>query len=207
MDKQAREAKEMTKQLKGKEKWRNFWYYYRYHVIVGIFAFLIITYSLVECVNKPHYDLNISCYTSTMINDSNLTPITNELSKHIVDITKNDIAETDIIVNMASLEQTTEQTQAVLMKFSAELAAGESFGFLVDEEFYNMLTTNYSECVAGVIPVNNIPLFKDTLNLADGQNFYWITKALYETEKDKPEKIAAFENAMKVQNYLQGLAK
>lgn len=207
MDKQTKEAREMTKQLKGKEKWRNFWYYYRYHILVLVFAVIILSYTLTDCVNKTKYDLSVSCYSATVIDSTDLTPITGEFEKIISDIDGNGEINTDIFVSLASLTNPSEQSQAVIMKLSAELAGGDSFGYILDEEFYGMVNTNYSECIESVIPINDIPLIKDTFNLREGQKLYWMTKAVYETEKNKPEKIAAHENAVKIQNYLEELSK
>ena len=207
MDRQAKEAKEMTKQLKGKEKWKNFWYYYKFHIIAIIFAVLLVSYSLAECIGKVKLDLSVSCYTATLIDDSKVNVLCDEFKKNIDDITGNDQIDVDIVVNMTDISTPSEQTQAVFMKFSAELAAGESFGYILDDRFLAMLKNGNEDCFDAVIPIHNIPLIKETFSLEDGQNLYWLTKAVYENEKNNEKKFAAHENAVKIHNYLTELSK
>ena len=207
MDRQAKEAREMTKQLKGKEKWKNFWYYYKFHVIAIIFAVALVSYSLAECIGKVKLDLSVSCYTATLIDDSEVNVLCDEFEKNIDDITGNDQIDVDIVVNMTDLSTPSEQTQAVFMKFSAELAGGESFGYILDDDFLDMLKNGNEECFETIIPIHNIPLIKETFNLQEEQNLYWLTKAVYENEKNNAKKIAAHENAVKIQNYLTELSK
>lgn len=207
MDKQAKEARELTKQLKGKEKWRNFWYYYKYHVLIGIFTVVLISFTLVECLHRVNYDLNVSCYSGTYIDDEASDILTKELEKNIDDITGNGKKEANISVNMANFSDASEQNQAVIMKLAAELAGGDAFGYIFDEEFYNFIKDSYSECFDAVIPISTIPIVKEAFGLNDGSQLYWATKALYEAEKNKPEKIAAHKNAAKIQNYFETLVK
>lgn len=207
MDRQAKEAREMTKQLKGKEKWKNFWFYYKFHIIALIFVVALVSYTLVECVQQVKYDLSISCYTATLIDDSNLDAFTDEIEKIIDDINENDEIDAGITVNMTDITTPSEQTQAVFMKYSAELAGGESFGYILDETFYSMLTKDSKECIYDAIQIDNIPIIKETFGLSDDQKLYWVTKSVYEREKDKPKSIAAHKNAIKVQEYLSSLIK
>jgi len=207
VDKQAREAREMTKQLKGKEKWKNFWYYYKYHTIAVIIAALVIAYSLAECANQTKYDLNVSCYTATYINNSNIDLFTREIEKNIDDINENEEIDADVVVNMTDLANPSEQTQAVFMKFFAELAGGEAFGYILDETFYQMLAKDNEDSIETAIQIDNIPLIKEIFNPQENQKLYWITKSIYETEKGNPKKIAAHKNAVKVQEYLNSLIK
>ena len=89
MDKQAREAREQMKALSKKDKWTNFWYYYRTHVIVGIFVIFLIGYTAVECAKRVNYDLNISYYSTTPISQEGTGKLTEELVKIVDDINYN----------------------------------------------------------------------------------------------------------------------
>ena len=205
MDKQAREAREMTKQLKGKEKWKNFWYYYKYHTIAIIFSALLIFFSLTEFLNQTKYDLIVSCYTTTYINSSKTDLFVEEIEKNIGDVNANKEIDADVAINIADLNNPSEQTQAVFMKFSAEIAGGEAFGYILDETFYQMLAKDNSECIDTTIQIDDIPLIKEIFNPHENHKLYWITKSIYEPEKGNPQKISAHKNAVNFQEYLNSL--
>lgn len=207
VDKQAREAKELAKQLKGTEKLKHFWYYYKFHVLALIFLVALISCSLTECANKIKYDLSISCYSSTNIDSTNLSLLTDELEKKANDINENGKVDVGVFVNIANLSIPSEQSQTIQMKISAEVAAGDSFGYILDEEYYKMFSDIYAGSVESVVPISDIPIIKETFDLKEGQKLYWATKTLYEPEKGKPEKVKAHENAVKIQNYLSSLIK
>ena len=45
---------------KRKEKWENFWYYYKVHTIVGIFVVIIIIYSIASAMARKDSILNVT---------------------------------------------------------------------------------------------------------------------------------------------------
>ena len=49
----------MDKQLL-KEKLDNFWYYYKIHVLVGIFIVFVVVYSIVEAAGAKGCALNVT---------------------------------------------------------------------------------------------------------------------------------------------------
>lgn len=207
LDEQAKKAREQTKQLKGKERWKNFIYYYKYHIFVVIFVAMLVAFTISECTNKVNYDLEISCYSATLIDSKAQDKLEEELSGQIEDITGNDKNEVGLFINFASLSDPTEQNQTVIMKLSAELASGTSMGYIFDEGFYDFISENSSECFDSVILISDIPSVKEQFGLQDGQNLYWATKTLYENEKNKEDKIKAHENALKIEEYFNSLKK
>ena len=103
----------------------------------------------------------------------------------------------------ANPDEQSEQTQAVMVKLSAELAAGESMGYLLDEKYKEIFMRNYFEVAEKLLDISEVPEVREALGLADGQKLYWVTKTVYETEKDKPEKLAQHENAKKAEQLLE----
>lgn len=43
-----------------KKKWENFWYYYKFHVLIGIFAVICIVVFIRDMVSKVEYDYTIA---------------------------------------------------------------------------------------------------------------------------------------------------
>ena len=93
------------------------------------------------------------------------------------------------------------------MKLQAELSAGSSMGYIMDEKFYDLVYKNYGECFDKVITISDYPEVREKLGLKEDTKLYWMTKALYETEKDDEEKIAAHENAIRIEKYFESLEK
>lgn len=205
MDKQAKEAREQMKQLSKKEKWTNFWYYYKTHFIVGIIVVFLIAFTAVECAKKIDYDLSLSYYSASPIYGDGVTKLTEELKNCTEDINYNGNVDVYIASCYANPEDASEQTQAVMIKLQTELAVGDSMGYIVDKTYYEMLKDTYSDCFEGFIPIGNIPEIREMLGISEDKELYWSVKCLYETEKDDEKKIAAHENALKVQQYFESL--
>lgn len=58
-----REKHEMTK----KEKWKNWWDYHLWHVVIGIIAAALVIYFIVEAVSNVKPDYQIAIMTDTML--------------------------------------------------------------------------------------------------------------------------------------------
>jgi len=207
MDKQAREAREQMKQLGKKDKWVNFWYYYRTHVVVAVIAVILIVFTAVECAKRIDYDLNISYYSAMPISEEAVNKLTEELKKNVEDINFNGQTDVFIASCFADPEQVSEQTQAVMMKLSAELAAGDAMGYLVDETYLEILNKAYAECFGEIILISDIPEIRDIMGISEEHKLYWATKMLYENEKDDEKKALAHENAVKAEEYFKSFKK
>ena len=200
MDKQAMEAREHMKALTPKEKWINFWYYYRVHVIAAIFVIVLISFTAVECAKRIDYDLDIAYYSSTAISDDGIAKLTEIIKTCTEDINYNGTVDVGIASCFANPDEVSEQTQAVYVKLSAELAAGDYMGYIFDEKYKDIILKGYSDVAENIIEIGCIPEVKEALGLADGDKVYWMTKAVYESEKDKENKVAEHNNALKAEN-------
>lgn len=203
MDKQALEAREQMKSLSGREKLINFWYYYKVHIFAAIFVIVIVAFTAVECARNIKYDLQISYYSTVAIDTDGVTKLAENLKEAVDDINLNGSTDVQIAPCFANLDEASEQTQAVYVKFTAELAAGEAMGYIVDERFLEMFKKGYAESAEDIVEITNSPVIKKYLKLPEGQKLYWVTKTLYEKEKGKDESVAAHKNALKVEEYLK----
>lgn len=205
MDKQAMEAKEQMKTLSAREKWTNFWYYYKIHVIVGIFLIVVAAFTVSECMHRVNYDLEISYYSSTPIKDEGVEKFKEIIKKACEDVNENGSVDVGIASCFADPENASEQTQAVFMKLSAEIAAGESMVYLFDDKYKEIMDRGYSESAQEIFEIGSIPEVKEAFGLGDGQKLYWMTKMVYESEKNKPEKVLENKNAQSAANLLKSM--
>ena len=207
MDKQAREAREQMKQLSRKERWINFWYYYRVHIIASVFAAIAVAVGISECVRQVEYDLDIAYYSTSYVNNEAITKLNEEIQKNIEDINNDAQSIIWIAPCYASLNDASEQTQAALLRLQTEISAGNSMGYIMDERFFELVYESYGECFEKVILISDYPEIKEMLGLKEDTKLYWLTKVLYESEKGDEKKIGAHENAIRVQNYFESLEK
>lgn len=206
MDKQAKEAKEQMKKLSFKDKWTNFWYYYRLHVIVIAIAALLIGYTAVECARKNDYDLQISYYSSSPISDEATDKLVEVLQKNVDDINANGNTDVFIAPCFANPEEMGQQTQAVLLKLSAEIAADETMVYLVDEVYYKRLShESYEGCFESFEDISEVPEIKEMFGLEDGEKLYLGIRTLKEKYNEDEKMILAHKNAQKALEYIKGL--
>lgn len=203
MDKQALEAKAQMKNLSKHDKWTNFWYYYKVHVLAAVLVVALVAFTAVECAKNVKYDLQIAYFSTVPIDVDGVEKMTEKLKTAADDTNYNGSTDVYIASCYANMEQATEQTQAVIVKFQAELAAGETMGYIVDEAFLEMFKNGYSESMEYVEEITNSPVVTECLKIPEGKKLYWVTKPVYDREKDKPERVAAHENAVKVLEYIK----
>lgn len=205
MDKQAREAREMTKQLKGKERLANFWYYYKWWVVAGIFILLIAAITIYEAVTTVDYDLYVSCYTEKGLSEESASRLEEELKKYTSDI--NGDGEVLVSVsNLAAVKSETDTEYAIVQtRLSSELAAGDVEMFIMDETYLDsMRNETNSDTVEAVIDLNDVPGFKDDVGYIQ-DNLYLVLKALYEREEGDSAIEAQHESASQVFDAVRSL--
>ena len=199
MDKQAREAREHMKALSLKDKWANFWYYYKKHVIIAIFTIVVVSVSVAQCSNRIDYDLNISYYSSNGAFSGGIEKLEEMMESVAADTNGNDVVDVGVAMVAADPTVMNEQTQAVSMKLMTEMAAGESMGYIFDENYKTIALHQYDELADTILDISVIPEIKETLGVIEGEKLYWFTKTLYDAEKNDEEKLAEHENAVKVE--------
>ena len=69
MDKQAKEAKELVKQMTFTQKIKHFWDYYKIHTIVTLVVLMLIGVTVYQVVSNKEYDLPIEFFGEKMITD------------------------------------------------------------------------------------------------------------------------------------------
>ena len=208
MDLEAKRAKEQMKALPLKERMKNYWFYYKWHVVAGIAVLAMIAVTVVQVATRVDYDLNVACYSVAYMNEEKIDAFADFLEEHIEDTNENESKDVGIAVNVADItgETMDQMAQAIMTKFSAELAAGTNGAFIADETYKNLLD-KYEGMVETVVEISSIPELKEALGVADGQKLYWLTMAVTEALDNDKDFAKQHKNAKLIEDYLKNLIK
>ena len=203
MDKQAREAREMVKSLSFKDKVKHFWEYYKWHTIVSIIVVIMIGTTIYQVATTEKYDLEIAYYGKVAITEEQTAQLSQYLSQYIEDVDGDGEKKVNILSTVIDMEEPSEYQMAVSQKFMAELAAGVHGAYIFDEWFYNYAGPESDlGAVEEAFDLRESQTGKEMLGLGE-EPLYWCTKALYEKDKDKEDKIAIHNNAVSVAEILR----
>lgn len=141
-------AEPMTK----KQKWENFWFYYRWHVVAGTFVILLIVLFAYDILTQKKPDVEISLVTAQTLPDSLLRSITEQLQQNPAFEDVNGDGEVLVHLNQYNIStdgsQETDPTMqmAGTVKLTADIQAGLSTIFITDNiEGVQELTGIFSE--------------------------------------------------------------
>jgi len=158
------EEKEVdTSPLSAKEKVQNFWFYYKWHTVIGLFIAVVLAFGLVQCCTKEQPDYTIMTVFDKYVPSEVTLEIENYLEQFGEDIN----GDGEIIVHIYDASAGTDQDiqNANSTRLMAELQRGEVMLFIVDDTYFSRLDNlNVFE---------KQDLFKDkdgyALNLKDSQ--------------------------------------
>lgn len=86
-----------------KDKFKNFWHYSKWLVISGIALAVLIAVMVVQCVQRPVYDLKVVYFTYDAVLDEQISPIADYLKEYCDDI--NGDGEKNIQIINCSISQ------------------------------------------------------------------------------------------------------
>lgn len=209
MDSEGRRAKEMIKSLPFKERLKHFWYYYRKHVLVGGLGAVLVVWSMVQCINKPTYDLNIAYYSSRAVDDAALDAFAESIRPLLEDIDRNESIDVFIPLHMGdiSAKMLDPQTQALMQKIPLELAADDYALYILDRPFMEFFERAYEDAVGNKILLSDIPEVAKILKCYEGEELYLVTVTEPERVKKNEKKMAERKNAYAVEEYFENKIK
>lgn len=117
-----------------KSKWKNFWFYYKWHTYASIFIIIVLAVSIRSCVTRINPDISVMFLSSVPLAEQDSKLIENEFAKYVEDYTKN--GKNEVSVNNIYFSQNAVDAQinmAMRQKFIAELAAGDTVLFITDK--------------------------------------------------------------------------
>lgn len=199
MDKQAKEAKELVKQMTFTQKIKHFWDYYKIHAIVTLVVLMLIGVTVYQVVSNKEYDLPIEFFGEKMITDEQAAALESYLKDYVDDI-DGDGKVTVHLTRTGSLSQMGAAGYGSI-KFTAELAAGQYQIFILDEDLYNSLKSGNSgedEMLIESFDMRENPKCAEILGMtADDEPTYWCLLKMPEKMNEKPENQGKIQNAEK----------
>lgn len=204
MDKQAREAREAYKQLPFKKRLENFWYYYRWALIGGIFLIVVLCFTISECAKRIPEDLTVSYYSESAISQEVVSRMQTLFGACVEDLDGDMQKYVSLSPISGKIEEMSEQAMAVQQKFQVELAAGASAAFVFDQGYYDRMMNFYPEVVEKSIDMTQNAELKEMLQLGD-EPVYFIVRSLYANEQGKEKNEQLHGNALKVYDVIAGV--
>jgi hypothetical protein len=126
-----------------KSKWKNYWFYYKWHTYASIFIIIVLAVSIRSCVTKINPDISVMFISSVSLEEADTKLIENELAKYVEDYTKN--GKNEVSVNNIYFSKNAGEEQismAMRQKFIAELAAGDTVLYITDKASIEEFTKN-----------------------------------------------------------------
>lgn len=204
MDKQAREAREAYKQLPFKKRLENFWYYYRWALIGGIFLIVVLCFTISECAKRIPEDLTVSYYSESAISQEVVSRLQTLFGASVEDLDGDMQRYVSFAPISGKIDEMSEQAMAVQQKFQVELAAGAVATFVFDQGYYDRMINLYPEIVEKSIDMTQNAELKELIQLGD-EPMYFVVRSLYANEQGKEKSEKMHENALRVYDMIAGV--
>ena len=204
MDRQAKEAKEMTKNLPFAERLVNFWYYRKWVVVGVVAAVLVILLTIYEITNTPQYDLLAGMYLENAVADETVDTVTQELVQYSNDVNEDGDITVSVTPMTASRQYDNEDAVAVQTRIMGELNSGDTMLYIADQAYYDFLMeSEYYECFSHVYDLSGNADFTEKVGY--NGNLYLLVKDLYPSEEGDANKRAAHNNAVAIYMGIAGI--
>ncbi len=122
------------------KKWENFWYYYKWHTIAGVFVLLLVSVFIKDMVTKEKYDATVMLATSYYVDDAKTEQLKATLEPYFTDIDGN--GEVNLFIlpiymegGVGSESGDMQHAYAMQMKMVSEISVNPSMIFIFDEGF------------------------------------------------------------------------
>ncbi len=128
-----------------KEWWKNFWFYYKWHLLIGAIVIVAITATAVDMANRVHPDIYI-----LFSGDYTLTEEDTAILKERVEETITDVnGDGEIIANFIQIplklnsESVDETTAASTAQMQHQFVTGDQHIYVLDRELFNLYYSQY----------------------------------------------------------------
>lgn len=206
MDRETREARKLFKKLSFKAKIEHIWIYYKWRIIVIAFLAISIPTTIIGIMNRPSYDIEIGMYTYKYVSQQKIDALEEYISRYTEDINGDGVKNVKIYSASVSMAGDTAQGQeAMRNKFVAEMTAGAYGALIFDDVFYQIMQyDSYITAVDSFREINAVTELDEILTMAEETEFYWSTRAIYDAEKKKEERINEHNQIVKTEENIFG---
>lgn len=119
------------------EKLANFWYYYKWHVIIGAFVAIVLAFGLAQCATKENPDYTVITAFDKYVPTEVTEAIEAELERYAVD--RNGDGKTVVHIYDVSTAYDREAQIAQSTKLMSEMQRGEAMLLIVDDVYFDKL--------------------------------------------------------------------
>ncbi len=116
-----------------KEFWKNYWFYYRIHTIVGAIVLLLIISTIIGIVTRVNPDITVLHIGTGVFPDGQNAQVTSYLSEKTPDLNEDGKQVADFQTLLFNQEVDPQMAFAAMTKADLEFAGGEFTIALVDE--------------------------------------------------------------------------
>ncbi len=124
------------------EKLKNFWYHYKVHTVLSLFAALAIAICISQCATRPDYDAQILLYTRNYFTANQVEVLTDYMEQFFADTN----GDGEIKIAISDCSYTTDstfdsnQTSTYASKLNATIASGfETQLYILDQKTLKQL--------------------------------------------------------------------
>ena len=196
MDRQAKEARKMAKDLPFGKKVAYIWEYYKYWILGGLFLILSIGGTAYSIATRPTYDMTVGYYSEQPISQETVAELETYLAGYVEDYDGDgEIAVKVNLTSTALLGNTADIDYAVQQKIFAELATGTYPIILVDGKYYDLVSEgSFADAMESMRDITQSQLIN---LLPEGiVQPFWCTRAIYGPEEKKEERILEHQRAI-----------
>ncbi len=198
MDKDAREAKKMTKELPFKERLSNFWYYKKWWVISAVAAVIVIAITIYEITAMPSYDLVVGYYSESGISEESVDKLKSELAQYATDINDDGRIIISLTPIQAVIDMGGDDYVAAETRLMSELESSDTMLFICDRAYRDMLMSgDNAECFEEEFNMADRPELKEIIGYPD-DTLYVLRRTLYPREENDSNKRLEHNNAATV---------
>ena len=125
------------------EKWNNFWYHYKWTVLVVSLAVIAGSFLIYQSVTRERYDTTLLMATYTYYDDAQLEKITTGFGEYMTDSDKNGEISVGIFqakyISENSDDEPTGYEGSMHARIMSEIASGENCIFIAEKEILDSL--------------------------------------------------------------------
>lgn len=196
--------KSFFSEKKDKAWFSNFWFYYRFHIMIIGFFLVLSVVAITQCMHNVTPDLAVSYISAQHLDETIMHKMTEEFTNYISDVDDKDGVVVDIY-RMKLPDATQDDNDVNIYKqVMLELAAGESYLYLMDKDIFQMYADggvflDISEVTGDQAPVYGVNVkdnaFLQSLGLKPEKDLYICLRKIMESREGEEVEVKKQENA------------
>ncbi len=132
--------------LTPKDKLKNFWFYYKYHILAIVFLAFVLTIGISQCATKEKYDIEVVLFTYSTYTGGQIDALEEQLELYGEDTNGDGEVNVQVIDCSYNKDETADQQNAKRSKLTALIAAdSNALLFITDEASFEYFDTLFEK--------------------------------------------------------------